>query len=110
MAMAASAMLPKVKRLTEKVTSPSGALSPSRYLLKITVKYRCHCMVEGTKARVKVPERKKSVDVVMYVQDIVMPRITVDHKFRSPWCNAEKIPELYLPFADDTIGKEPNSP
>lgn len=65
----------------------------------ITVKYRCVCMAEGTKARVKVPERGDG-DMTYYIKEVVMPLVSAHHRRRSRFCEAEKLPELYIPYEE----------
>ncbi len=61
----------------------------------VTVKYKCACMDERTS--VEVPERAPAVDVVMWLNDVVMPRVARDHRARNPRCRETTMQETLLP-------------
>lgn len=49
----------------------------------------------------QVPTRAPAVDVVMWLEDIVMPRVAKDHKIRSPLCCETTMKEILLPASSD---------
>ncbi len=65
----------------------------------VGIKYKCRCMSE--RADLQVPERKLSVDVVLWLNDIVMPRVAADHRLRSPTCREKTLEECMLPAPPD---------
>jgi len=48
------------------------------------ISYRCACLVE--EVTLTVPARLESADVVAWLDEVVRPAITADHRRRSPGC------------------------
>lgn len=70
--------------------------------MKVGILYRCECMKE--RVSLDVPERLPAVDILMWMNDIVVPRVVIDHiKHRTPGCQASTIAELLLPAPPDGI-------
>jgi len=63
----------------------------------IKIRYRClECVTE---ADVECPERLKAVDIVYWMNRVVMPRLGSKHKEISPDCNANHF-DVMIPFGD----------
>jgi len=73
----------------------------------VGVRYKCVCM--GEEVELQVPERKPVVDVVMWLEDVVTPRVAADHMARSPQCRSRVLEHIKLPVPPDGIvgGTEP---
>lgn len=77
--------------------------------MKVTVKYKCRCMVE--EVALEAPARAPALDVVAWLVDIVTLRIARDHRRRSPACRATTMVAVKLPHSDAGVGlAEPPSP
>lgn len=67
------------------------------YVVMIPVEYTCHeCGIKWK--TVNIPERPKDQDVVDWVQNVVMRRITSDHMFTSPRCKEIRV-DVKIPLA-----------
>lgn len=49
----------------------------------------------------QVPSRSLAIDIVMWLEDIVMPRVIKDHRARSPLCQEKTMEEVLLPAPPD---------
>lgn len=49
----------------------------------------------------QVPSRAPAVDIVMWVEDVVMHAVAKDHKIRSPLCREKTMAEILLPAPPD---------
>lgn len=67
----------------------------------VEVLYRCECMRK--RASLQVPERAPALDVVMWIEDVAMPRVAADHRRRHPQCRETKMKETLFPAPPDGI-------
>lgn len=66
----------------------------------IPVQYWCNsCGVRG--ATVIVRERFMTENVVEWLEGAVTPAISIDHRHKSPLCDAEKMTQVKIPLAGD---------
>lgn len=62
----------------------------------VTVFYKCVCM--KTEVRLDVPERAPALDVVAWVEDVVVPRVADSHLVRGAHgCRESTMEYLKLP-------------
>lgn len=72
--------------------------------IMIGMRYKCVCMDE--RVDLQVPSRAPAVDIIMWLDDIIMPRVIKDHKARSPLCREKTMEEILLPAPDGYIGSK----
>jgi hypothetical protein len=67
----------------------------------IEIIYKCVCMADEVK--LDVPARRgPSVDVTLWVEDVVGVKVGEDHRQRSPRCLSTKMEFLKIPLPRDT--------
>ena len=66
---------------------------------EVEVKYRCDCM--EARAIVKVPARSTVLQLMVWLDSVVVPRVAERHNTHFPNCPCKVFRELMLPVSKD---------
>ena len=72
---------------------------------KVEVRFKCKCMTD--EAVLAVPARRRDEDVIIWMNQVVQPSIYLDHRMRSPQCEATEMEfaKVFLPENAEFIGQ-----